>query len=267
MKRSRRGWALGFLALIGWACAGCGEDPEFPPTAANLDEPLRIAAAADLQVVLPKLIKAFEESSGLVASPTFGASGNLAAQIRQGAPFDVFMSADMAFVKELGDEGSIDPSSIEPYARGSLVLAVHPAAADAVDGLADLTKPEVSNLAIANPQFAPYGRAAREALERSNLWAKLEPKTVLAESVRQALVHEEQGDAEAALIGRSLIDPEKGSNVEKLIPIDPSLHAPLIQGLGIVARSPARDHARAFADFVLSAEGRLILGKFGFEPP
>lgn len=232
-----------------------------------LGEPLRIAAAADLQVVLPKLIKAFEEKSGVAASATFGASGNLAAQIRQGAPFDIFLSADLAFVEELSAEGSIEPSSIEPYALGSLVLVVHPAAADAVDGLADLIKPEVSNLAIANPQFAPYGRAAREALERSKLWTRLEPKIVIAESVRQALVYEEQGDVEAALVGRSLIDPDKEVVVEKVIPVDPNLHAPLIQGLGIVARSKAPNQAQAFAEFVLSAEGRLILGKAGFEPP
>lgn len=253
---------------MGWAFAGCNGGSEAPPTTATkLGEPLRIAAAADLQIVLPKLIKAFEESSGVVASATFGASGNLAAQIRQGAPFDVFLSADLAFVEELGAEGSIASGSIEPYARGSLVLVVHPAAADAVNGLADLTKPEVSKLAIANPQFAPYGRAAREVLERSDLWTRLEPKIVLAESVRQALVYEEQGDAEAALISRSLLDPDKKAGVEKVIPISPNLHAPLVQGLGIVARSKTPDQARAFADFVLGAEGRLILREAGFAPP
>lgn len=267
MRWSRPPWALGFLVLVGWAGAGCDGGPEAPPSATKLGEPLRVAAAADLQIVLPKLIKAFEESSGVAASATFGASGNLAAQIRQGAPFDVFLSADLAFVEELGAEGSIEPGSIEPYALGSLVLVVHPAAADAVNGLADLPKPEVSKLAIANPQSAPYGRAARQALERSDLWTRLEPKIVLAESVRQALVYEEQGDAEAALISRSLIDPEKGTGVEKVISISPNLHAPLVQGLGIVARSKAPDQARAFADFVRGAEGRLILREAGFEPP
>ena len=230
---------------------------------------MRIAAATDLQAVLPKVIEAFATAQGVAVTPSFGASGNLAEQIRQGAPFDVFLSADMAFVRGLGDEGVIQASSIEPYARGSLVLVVHPAAADAVDELGDLAKPEVGKVAIANPRFAPYGRAAREALERSEIWRKIEPKIVLAESVRQALVYEEHGDADAALVGRSLIDVggKPSTAGDKVIEVDSRLHAPLVQGLGIVARSKSPDQARAFVDFMLGGEGRRILEESGFEPP
>lgn len=238
------------------------------PGSSKLDAPLRVAAAADLQLVLPKLIEAFQATHDATVSPTFGASGNLAEQIRQGAPFDVFLSADMAFVQDLGGEGAIEADSIEPYARGSLVLVVHPAAADAVDELADLKKSAVGKVAIANPQFAPYGRAAREALERAELWRELEPKIVIAGSVRQALVHEERGDVEAALVGRSLIDPaDLNFAGDKLIDVDPKLHAPLVQGLGIVARSQNRERAQAFVDFMLGGAGRLILEESGFEPP
>lgn len=258
-----------------WACAGCGGGPASAPgpKPAKPEAPLRIAAASDLQLVLPRLIEAFETTREIAVTPTFGASGNLAEQIRQGAPYDVFLSADMAFARKLEDEGAIEPGSVQPYARGSLALVVHPAAADLIDELADLAKPEVGKVAIANPMFAPYGRAAREVLERAELWRELESKIVLAESVRQALVYEAHGDADAALVSRSLIDahPDPSSLPEtvgdKVIEIPPSHHAPLIQGLGIVARSRARDQARAFVDFVLGGEGRLILEESGFEPP
>ena len=261
-----RRWAtvpslLGLLTLA-TGCGGAGPAPSPRPGAS-----LRIAAASDLLIVLPKLIEAFEATRDVDVAPSFGASGNLAEQIRRGAPFDVFLSADMAFVQGLGDEGVIEPDTIAAYARGSLVLIVHPAAADAVDELADLTKPEVGKVAIANPQFAPYGRAAREALERSNLWRTLEPKIVIGESARQALVYEERGDVEAALVGRSLVIADQDGRGDKLIEVDPTLHAPLIQGLGIIAESQAPDQARAFVDFVLGDEGRRILGEAGFKPP
>lgn len=253
----------GLLGVLG-AASGCGATSPAPPPSGS-EATLRIAAATDLQKVLPRLIEAFEAAGGGgAATPSFGASGNLAEQIRQGAPFDLFLSADMAFPLGLGDEGILAPGSIQPYARGALALVVHPAAADLIDELADLAKPEVGKVAIANPRFAPYGRAARETLDRAGLWSKVEAKIVLAESARQALVHVERGDADAALISRSLLDP---SGDDKVIQIAPKLHSPIIQGLGIVARSQSPAEARAFVDFLLGNRGRLILEEAGFEPP
>src|SRR5262249_55319192 len=155
------------LALIG---PGCGEGgstaPAASPSPPAATEPLRVAAATDLQRVLPVLVERDKQSDPDVVL-TFGASGQLAEQIRKGAPFDVFLSANRKFPEDLEREGVIAKGSVRPYAQGSLVLAVHPPASGLVDGLADLLKPEIRKIAIANPRFAPYGAAASQALERA----------------------------------------------------------------------------------------------------
>ena len=127
---------------------------------------LRVAAASDLRNAFPKLSERFEQISGIKATATFGASGHLAQQIKQGAPFDLFLAANRAFVDDLVAEGLIKPDSVRPYARGSLVLAVYRDAADDVHSLDDLTKSTVKKIALANPDTAPYGMAGKQALER-----------------------------------------------------------------------------------------------------
>ncbi len=153
-------------------------------------------------MALPKLLDRFEALTGMASTPVFLASGQLAEQIKQGAPFDVFMAANESFVRDLADRGLIRGDSVHPYARGSLVLAVYHELGDTVRSLSDLKKPEVKKIALANPATAPYGKAGRQALERAGLWQQLQPKIVQAESVRQALLYAQKGDAEAALVGR-----------------------------------------------------------------
>jgi molybdate transport system substrate-binding protein len=259
MQRRAR-LVLGVMAVIGLGLveSGCGR-----AESSSRSEPLRVAAATDLQRVLPALVAGYKSHDPDVVV-TFGASGQLAEQIRKGAPFDVFMSANMKFVADLEAEGVAEAGSVRPYARGSLVLAVHSSASGAVGTMADLAKAEVRKLAIANPRFAPYGAAASQALERSGLAEALAPKLVLAESVRQAFIYVEQGDAEAALVSRSLV---VDGGALKAIEVDPGLYDSLIQGLGVVARSDKIDRARRFADFVVGEGGRAILGEHGFAPP
>ncbi len=190
-----RAW---LLALMSFWFAGCGSVRVDPATAkpdpgrgtapeAGSATPLRIAAASDLQLALPRLLDRFQDRMGTASTPVFLASGKLAEQIKQGAPFDVFMAANESFVRDLADGGFIHPESVQPYARGSLVLAVYHELGDTVRSLADLNKPEVKKIALANPVTAPYGKAGKQALERAGLWEKLQPKIVQAESVRQAL--------------------------------------------------------------------------------
>ncbi len=255
MSREAR-WAIVLATL--WAVPGCSGSRE--PTA---DGPLRIAAAADLRVVLPRLLTAYGDQGSAVAPPSFGASGDLAEQIRGGAPFDVFLSADLDRPKALEAEGLMEPGSVAAYARGSLVLLVHPDVADAVADIFDLTKPEVRKIAIADPQAAPYGQAARAALGSAGLWDSLQAKIVPAGSVAKAVLHVEQGDADAALVSRSLIAGTKTT----VVAIDQALYPPRIQGLGIVADSPRKDRARDFTAFLLGGEGRRVLIEHGFEPP
>jgi molybdate transport system substrate-binding protein len=242
------------LALL-IACSGCGG----PTSKVAGPPPLRIAAASDLRHVLPRLADRFEQKTGVKLSPSFGASGQLAAQIKQGAPFDIFLAANRAFVDDLAAQGLIEPGSVRPYARGSLVLAVYQEFAGEIRSLQDLTKPVVKRIALANPETAPYGKAGKQALERAGLFKKIEPKIVLAESVGQALIYAQKGDAETALIGRAIAQVAEIQIVE----IDAELYDPIIQALGIVTASGRSAEARAFADFVLAEEGQTILAEFG----
>ncbi len=231
-----------------------------PSRAGEPTTPLRLAAASDLQTAMPELIKAFREGKGLEVSATFGASGQLAEQIKAGAPFDVFLSANRKFVEDLAATGDVAPESVRPYARGSLVLVVHEEAGAGIERLSDLTKPGVKKVALANPAFAPYGAAAKQALVKEGIWEALGPKRVQAETVRQALQFVQSGNAEAGLVGRS-IAKVKGVRV---LEIDPDLYDPIVQGLGIVARSAHPGEARAFADFLLGERGQEILAAGGF---
>lgn len=246
-------WVLGLAALT---AAGC--DRRLPPAA---PQPLRIAAASDLQRVLPRLIERFQNQTPTTVTPTltFDASGQLAEQIKAGAPFDLFLSANVKFVTDLAAAGLVEPASVQPYARGSLVLCLHRAAGDQVRGLADLSRPEIKRIAIANPDYAPYGLAARQALERAGLWSSLESKVVRANSVRQAMIYVQNGDAEAALVSHALVVP-----AVRVIEVDAALYDPLIQALGIVAATKQRDCARALAQFILGGEGQAILRESGF---
>ncbi|HEU5115494.1 MAG TPA: molybdate ABC transporter substrate-binding protein, partial [Isosphaeraceae bacterium] len=219
----RREPALSLLLMLATGLLGCESTPAEP-------EPLRVAAASDLQTALPILAARFRQDTGIRIEPTFGSSGQLAQQIEQGAPFDVFLAANRQYVEELAKKRYINPSSVRPYARGSLVLAVHEDVGKWFTSLDDLRKPAIKKVAIANPEFAPYGLAARQALESAGLWDELQPKLVQAESVRQALQFVESGNAEVGLVSRANAD----SRSLRIIPVNPDLYEPLVQALGIV---------------------------------
>ncbi len=241
-----------FLFIASLGCGGVANSGARPAT-------LHVAGASDLRNVLPKLAERFEQKTAIKVTPTFGASGQLAAQIKQGAPFDIFLAANKSFVDDLASQGLIEPDSVRPYARGSLVLAVYREVADQIRSLEDLTKPVVTRIALANPDTAPYGKAGKQALERAGLFKQLEPKIVLAESVGQALIYAQKGDAEAALIGRAIAQAPEIQVVE----IDAKLYDPIIQALGVVSASRRSADARSFAAFVLGEDGQSILAQFG----
>jgi molybdate transport system substrate-binding protein len=246
--------AILILALF----SGCGGK-----STPNAPTPLRVAAASDLQAAFPILAARFKLDRGCDVEPVFGASGLLAEQIKQGAPFDLFLSANTKYVDDLAAASAIDRDSLRPYATGSLVLAIHEASGVDIHTLDDLKKPEIKKIAIANPDVAPYGAAARQALRKEGLWDALEPKIVRGGTVRQALQYVESGNAEVGLVGRSIADV-KGV---RSIPIDPKLHDPIVQSMGVVSASSRKADARAFADFLSSPVGRGILADFGLDPP
>ena len=250
-RSSISGTLAWLLAAVCLANLGCGRPQP---------SPLLIAAASDLQMALPDLTAKFQAKTGIVASITFGASGQLAEQIKQGAPFDVFLSANETFVQNLAADGFVKPGSTHRYARGSLVLAVYHGLGDKVKSLDHLTRPEVKKIALANPAIAPYGKAGKQALQKAGLWDLLQPKIVNAESVRQALLYVQKGDVEAALVGRAIVNVPEVRPVE----VDGRLYDPIIQALGIVAASARNADAEQFVRFVLGAEGQKALKEFGF---
>lgn len=246
----------GCLILVA-AAARCGA------SRGSVPPPLRVAAASDLQNVLPRLLERFTGSAKITTGATFDASGRLAEQIRAGATFDLFLSADRAFVHDLVKEGLVRPETVRDYALGRLVLCVGQAARGQVSGLHDLTNPEIRTIAIANPEYAPYGMAARQVLERAGLWTTLAPRIVQTDSVRQALFQVQNGAADAAFVGRGLVD----SKQVQVIAVDAGLHDPIVQSLGVLSASRRPEQASALARFILSSEGQAILGGAGFESP
>jgi len=251
------------LMLLAIGCGGPKSQPATPVPKEESPPPLQLAAASDLQKALSAVAKKFTSDTLTEVNITYGASGVLAEQIQSGAPFDIFFAANISFVEKLAESGDVVRSSIEPYARGKLVLGVRKSSVDTIRELADLAGPEVKKIALANPVTAPYGTAGKQALERAGLWDKLEPKIVQADSVRQALQFVESGNADAGLVSHALIG---GSGVEA-VTVDPELYDPIIQGLGVLTRSQMSTDSQAFIRFVQSDAGQAILAEYGFSSP
>jgi molybdate transport system substrate-binding protein len=261
-RLSRRVKACLLLAVI--VTSGCKDTAILTKNATKRHDPLRIAAASDLQTVLPKLVEGFVAANpGAQVEVVFGSSGRLAEQIKAGGPWDLFLSANEKYVKDLAKQGRIDSASVRPYAIGALVLAVHRESGATLATLEDAARPEVKKIAIANPDVAPYGLAAKQALQHAGLWGKVQPKLVLAESVRQALVFVETGNAEAGLVSRATA----GGSEVRLIDVDPNLHDPIVQSLGIVPDARGAPLAKRFIAFLGTDSGRLILESHGFKIP
>jgi molybdate transport system substrate-binding protein len=222
-------------------------------------EPVQVAAASDLTLAFEELGKLFEARTGGKVTFSFAASGTLAKQLSQGAPFDLFAAANASFVDQAVSAGACDGKSKKPYARGHLVVWSK-AGGVKVASLAELKRAEIKRIAIANPEHAPYGRAAREALTNAGLWPELESKIVQAENVRQALQFAQTGNAEVAIVALSLVVSD---TTGQRFDVDTSLHRPLEQTLVVCQRGKNPMGARAFAELVASPEGQKLLERYG----
>lgn len=251
----KRTYKWGVIGLLSAACAS--------PVASPKPEPLLVSAASNLTLAFEELGARYEQETGTAVTFNFAASGQLAQQIDQGAPVDLFASADVAYVQDLAAKGRILPDSVQIYARGRLTLWTRVDSVIAVETVEDLLRPEIQRVAIANPEHAPYGMAARQALQTAGVWDTVQPKLVLGENVRQTLQFAETGDVDVAIVPLSLSVTSDGHWV--FLPED--LHAPIDQALGIVADSPRQAQARDFAAFITGPEGGAILRKYGFVPP
>lgn len=258
LKNIPHGFAVSFLILglliFGSACRD---------TTAPAEAELTVAAASDLTPAFEEIGREFQASHGTKVIFVFGSTGLLTRQIENGAPFDVFAAANVSFIDQLDQKGFILPGSKRIYGRGRITLWTTANSPVRIEKIEDLTRPEVSRIAIANPDHAPYGQAAREALESARIWEAVRPKLVYGDNIRQTLQYAETGNVEVAIVALSLSAQSKGRWV--LVPEE--LHKPLDQGMGVIEGTKNEQSARAFCDFVSGDKGREILKKFGFTFP
>lgn len=224
---------------------------------------LLISAASDLTFAFQELGARFEDATGIKVRFNFGASGHLTQQIEQGAPVDLFAAANMTFIDRLAQQGLIIPDSRMPYARGHLTLWTRADSRLYLTGLDDLLQPQVRRIAIANPSHAPYGLAARQAMQAAGLWQRVQAKLVIGENVRQTLQYAATGNVDVALVALSLSMQYAG----RWLKIPEHLYQPLVQTLAILKRSAHTVEAQQFAAFINGPQGRPIMQKYGFVLP
>lgn len=234
--------------------------------------PLRIAAAADLEPVLPPILVQFQQATGIHAEATYQASAMLTTEIENGAPFDVFLSADLGYPKRLIDAGladaagSADSTTPITYAKGTLVLWERKDAHLPAPSLDLLRSPALKRLAIANPERAPYGRAAVAALESLHLYDTLKSRIVTAENIAQAAQFADSANADAGLISlTSALTPRLSADGEYFV-IPRSLYPPIEQGAVIVSNTKQRAAVHKLLDFLLSPPIQAQFAKSGLTP-
>lgn len=251
------------------AAAGC-VPPAKPPKSVAPATRIRVAAASELRPCLDALADAFQRDSPNVdLLPVFGASGKLLEQLRSGLEADLFLSADVGLARDLATAGLAAAEDVFETGQGRIVVWVrNESPLDVVGkGAGVLGDPGVRRVAIADPDHAPDGRAARAALEALGLLAELEPKLAVGPSAAQAAQYVESGAAEAGILPLALARGTKLSETGRCWTIPADAHAPLRHGGAILARAIDREATVAFRDFLLSPRGRAILERYGFEFP
>ena len=224
---------------------------------------ITVAAAANLTDAFAEAATQFTAGTGIRVVYSFGSTADLTKQIENGGPFDVFASADVEHVDELGRKGLIVPDSQVVYTRGRLVMWIPPQGRVKVDRVEDLAGDGVKSVAIAKPDLAPYGRATVEALTALDIWPRIEPKVVYGTNVSNTKQYATSGNADVAFIPLALVKQGEGRTIE----IDERLHQPIDQALAIIKASGKQDMARRFVGFVLGDAGQAILQKYGYSDP
>jgi len=242
---------LAILAAV--ALVGCGKTPS--PTE------LKAAGASDLVFVMEEIVAKFAAKTGNKITFSPGSSGKLAAQIREGAPFDVFFSANTGFVDQVVESGACLGETKALYARGRVVLWVPQGEAPAT--LADLKDPRFVKIAIANPEHAPYGLAAKQAMQKLGVWPELESRIVYGSNIKETMQFAETGNAEVAIVALSLAIRSKGAYTA----IPAELHAPIDQAMVVCKGGSNEKVGRELVEFMSSPEIRALMKQYGFEQP
>ncbi len=253
--------------LLGGLTGGFAPTPGWTQAALPTLRPLRVVAASDLKFALTQLISQFQIQTGLFVAATYGSSGNFARQISQGLPVDVFMSADEVWVHPLVDTGFTQgPGAV--YARGRLALlapSTSPISLDAELKGVQAQWQHVQKFAIANPEHAPYGRAAQQALQTLGIWERVKPKLVLGENIAQATQFVTTGAAQLGVTALPLARAPEVAAVSRHIPLPAHLHAPLVQRMVLLKN--ANPAAAQWMAYLQSAAARQVFQRFGFEDP
>jgi molybdate transport system substrate-binding protein len=243
-----------FLAIGALAACSCSRSPS------NETSKLTVAAAANLTGMFDEVAAAFKKQSGVEVVLSYGSTAQLAQQIENGAPFDVFAAADTEHVDQLIMKNKIASDSRAVYARGQLALWIPEGEKLGIRGLKDLGGPEVKFIALAQPELAPYGKAAVEAMKSAGLWETFQPKMVYANNISLSRQFAATGNANAAFTAYSLVLKDPGVVVK----VDPSLYKPIEQAAGVVSSSAQAMQARQFLAFLGGVDGRKILSANGY---
>ena len=254
MLSRHAGWILCGVSLLS-SCSA----PQDPQSAAKLT----VAAAANLADVFGEVGRGFKTKTGVDVVFGYGSTAELAQQIDNGAPFDLFAAADTEHIDSLVSARKLTGDSRAVYALGQLALWIPDGERNGIRELQDLAKQPVRFIAVAQPKLAPYGQATIETLKKAALWEATQPKIVYANSISMAKQMAATGNAEAAFTAYSLVLHDKGT----VLKIDPRLYNPIKQALAIVTSSERAEEAKLFRSFLLGPEGRTILAERGYLLP
>jgi molybdate transport system substrate-binding protein len=254
----RKLWTILFLATFVYS---------LHPADARASE-LKIAAAADLTYAFKDVTARFEKQSGNKTRLTYGSSGNFFSQIQNGAPFDLFFSADVSFPQKLEAAGLAEPGTTYEYAKGQIVIWVPNASKlDLSKGLSVLLDPGIRKIAIANPLHAPYGSAAVAAMKHEGIYDQVQSKFVMGENISQTAQFVQSGNADAGIVALSLALAPAMKTAGRFVIIPPTDYPPLIQAAVILKSSRNKELAKQFLKFLKEPETVALMERYGFAIP
>jgi molybdate transport system substrate-binding protein len=257
-----------FTFALAFRTVGPGDAARMPRPPKEPCGVVTVAAASDLTYVANEIVTGFEKKTGCEVRLSMGSSGNFLTQIENGAPFDVFFSADIAYPKKLEADGLAAPGSTYLYAIGKIVLWTrNDSRMDISKGLEGLRDPSVRRISIANPQHAPYGRAAEEALRQSGVYGAVKDRLVLGENISQAAEFVESGNADAGILALSLVLSPAMKDMGRSWTIPENLYTPIQQGAVAVRAAPNPQGARQFLDYIKLPATAALLERYGFALP
>lgn len=245
-----RGFAIALILIllsVTGATAGTGKE-------------IMVSAASDLTRAFKEMGEMYEKETGYKVLFNFGSSGILAQQIEGGAPVDLFASASRSYIDKLDKKGLVLPETKRVYAVGRIALVV-PKGGAKLDSLNDLLRPGTKKIAIANPSHAPYGMAAKEAMENTGTWDKVKDRIVYGENIRQTLQYVETGDVDAAVVALALCI---ASDIDYAL-IPQALHSPIEQSMAVIKGAKNERAAKEFEEYITGPKGKAILERYGFK--